>query len=157
MNRSGRILLTAVAMTGVAAGAEAQETVVKVGVVRSMANGGILLAMEKGYFKQVGIKVELEDLQSSATTMASTSSVTAAVTPGISPLASAARTYRRTVLGSSPTRAAIVFFPTPASHCRSTSLTSIIVTSRNAIDTSEPRSLCGARDGRGRTGHATGE
>jgi NitT/TauT family transport system substrate-binding protein len=71
MKRSGRILLAAVAMAGVAAGAEAQETVVKVGVVRSMANGAILLAMEKGYFKEVGIKVELEDLQSSATAMAS--------------------------------------------------------------------------------------
>ena len=59
MKRSGRILLAAVAMAGVAAGAEAQETVVKVGVVRSMANGAILLAMEKGYFKEVGIKVEL--------------------------------------------------------------------------------------------------
>jgi NitT/TauT family transport system substrate-binding protein len=71
MKRSGRILLAAVAMAGVAAGAEAQETVVKVGVVRSMANGAILLAMEKGYFREIGVKVELEDLQSSATAMAS--------------------------------------------------------------------------------------
>jgi NitT/TauT family transport system substrate-binding protein len=55
----------------VAVGAEAQETVVKVGVVRSMANGAILLAMEKGYFREIGVKVELEDLQSSATAMAS--------------------------------------------------------------------------------------
>jgi NitT/TauT family transport system substrate-binding protein len=71
MKRSGRILLAAVAMAGAAAGAKAQETVVKVGVVRSMANGAILLAMEKGYFKEIGVKVELEDLQSSATAMAS--------------------------------------------------------------------------------------
>ena len=44
---------------------------IKVGTVRSMANAAILMAMEKGYFKEVGIKVELEDLQSSATAMAS--------------------------------------------------------------------------------------
>jgi NitT/TauT family transport system substrate-binding protein len=71
MKRSGRILLAAAAMAVIAADAEAQETVVKVGVVRSMANGAILLAMEKGYFKEIGVKVELEDLQSSATAMAS--------------------------------------------------------------------------------------
>ncbi len=71
MNRLERILLAAVAMAGVAASAEAQETVVRVGVVRSMANGAILLAMEKGYFKEIGVKVQLEDLQSSATAMAS--------------------------------------------------------------------------------------
>ena len=71
MNRSGRILLAAFAMAGITAGAEAQETIVKVGVVRSMANGAILLAMEKGYFREIGVKVELEDLQSSATAMAS--------------------------------------------------------------------------------------
>jgi NitT/TauT family transport system substrate-binding protein len=58
-------------MAGAAAGAKAQETVVKVGVVRSMANGAILLAMEKGYFREIGVKLELEDLQSSATAMAS--------------------------------------------------------------------------------------
>ena len=40
-------------------------------MVRSMANGAMLLAIEKGYFKEIGIKVELEDLQSSATAMAS--------------------------------------------------------------------------------------
>lgn len=71
MNRSGRILLAAAAMAGIAATAEAQETVVKVGVVRSLANGAILLAMEKGYFREIGVKLELEDLQSSATAMAS--------------------------------------------------------------------------------------
>ncbi|MGA7486743.1 MAG: ABC transporter substrate-binding protein [Xanthobacteraceae bacterium] len=71
MKRFERILLAAIAMAAVAASAEAQETVVRVGVVRSMANGAILLAMEKGYFKEIGVKVQLEDLQSSATAMAS--------------------------------------------------------------------------------------
>jgi NitT/TauT family transport system substrate-binding protein len=64
-------LLAAAAAVAPAGGAGAQETVVKVGVVRSMANGAILMAMEKGYFREAGIKVQLEDLQSSATAMAS--------------------------------------------------------------------------------------
>jgi NitT/TauT family transport system substrate-binding protein len=67
-----RVLLAGLAViAGTAGAAHAQETTIKVGVVRSMANGAILLAMEKGYFKEVGIKVQLEDLQSSATAMAS--------------------------------------------------------------------------------------
>ena len=36
-----------------------------------MANGALLMAEDKGYFKQAGVKVELEYLQSSATGMAS--------------------------------------------------------------------------------------
>jgi hypothetical protein len=38
--------------------------------------------------------------------------------------------YRRAVFASTPTRRAIVFLPPPSSHCRRTSLTSIIPTSR---------------------------
>jgi NitT/TauT family transport system substrate-binding protein len=40
------------------------------GVVRSMANGALLMSIHNGYFKEAGIKVELEMLQSSATGMA---------------------------------------------------------------------------------------
>ena len=40
-----RLLLAATAALAVAGGAGAQETVVKVGVVRSVANGAILMAM----------------------------------------------------------------------------------------------------------------
>jgi NitT/TauT family transport system substrate-binding protein len=69
MNRIGPIALAAAAAIGTAA--HAQETVIKVGVVRSMANGAILMAMERGYFKEIGVRVQLEDLQSSATGMAS--------------------------------------------------------------------------------------
>jgi NitT/TauT family transport system substrate-binding protein len=71
MTRTAATVLVATAFASIAVGAAAQENVVKVGTVRSMANGAILMAMEKGYFREVGIKVQLEDLQSSATAMAS--------------------------------------------------------------------------------------
>jgi NitT/TauT family transport system substrate-binding protein len=70
MKRLGHLLLVGLGVAGAAGMAAAQEATVKVGVVRSMANGAILLAMERGYFKEAGIKVELENLQSSATGMA---------------------------------------------------------------------------------------
>jgi NitT/TauT family transport system substrate-binding protein len=71
MTRIAPTMLVATAMAAIAAAAPAQETLVKVGTVRSMANGAILMAMEKGYFREIGIKIQLEDLQSSATAMAS--------------------------------------------------------------------------------------
>jgi NitT/TauT family transport system substrate-binding protein len=63
-------LLAGFGLAALGAAASAEETI-KVGVVRSMANGALLMAEDKGYFKQAGIKVELEFLQSSATGMAS--------------------------------------------------------------------------------------
>jgi NitT/TauT family transport system substrate-binding protein len=63
-------LLAGFGLAALGAAASAEETI-KVGVVRSMANGALLMAEDKGYFKQAGIKVELEYLQSSATGMAS--------------------------------------------------------------------------------------
>jgi NitT/TauT family transport system substrate-binding protein len=59
----GVLLLTASA-------AHAQETVVKIGMARSVSNGAELIAIEKGYFKQAGIKVEIEDIDTSANTIA---------------------------------------------------------------------------------------
>jgi NitT/TauT family transport system substrate-binding protein len=70
MNPFGRILLIALGATAAANTVQAEETI-KMGVVRSLANGAILLAQEKGYFKEAGVKLELEFLQSSATGMAS--------------------------------------------------------------------------------------
>jgi NitT/TauT family transport system substrate-binding protein len=55
-------------MIGTAANAE--ETI-KIGVVRSVSNAALLIAEHKGYFKEAGVKVELEYLQSSSTGMAS--------------------------------------------------------------------------------------
>jgi len=48
----------------------AQETVVHVGMVRSISSVATLTAIEKGYFKEVGIKVVTEDLDTSANMIA---------------------------------------------------------------------------------------
>jgi NitT/TauT family transport system substrate-binding protein len=47
------------------------EDTIKLGVVRSMANAALLMAQDRGYYKNAGVKLELEYLQSSATGMAS--------------------------------------------------------------------------------------
>jgi NitT/TauT family transport system substrate-binding protein len=70
MKSFGRILLLGLGAAAAGSACYAEETV-KVGVVRSLANGALLLAQENGYFKEAGIKLELEFLQSSATGMAS--------------------------------------------------------------------------------------
>lgn len=49
--------------------ATAEETV-RIGIARSVSNGAELIAIEKGYFRDVGIKVEIEDIDTSANTMA---------------------------------------------------------------------------------------
>jgi NitT/TauT family transport system substrate-binding protein len=69
MKNLARILLAGLGfMIGTAANAE--ETI-KIGVVRSVSNAALLIAEHKGYFKEAGVKVELEYLQSSSTGMAS--------------------------------------------------------------------------------------
>jgi NitT/TauT family transport system substrate-binding protein len=65
-----RILLAGLGVAALGASAHAEDTI-KMGVVRSLANGSLLLAQENGYFKQAGIKLDLQYLQSSATGMAS--------------------------------------------------------------------------------------
>jgi NitT/TauT family transport system substrate-binding protein len=65
-----RVLLAGLGLAVAGTAANAEETV-KIGVVRSVSNAALLIAEHKGYFKEAGVKVELEYLQSSSTGMAS--------------------------------------------------------------------------------------
>jgi NitT/TauT family transport system substrate-binding protein len=46
--------------------ASAQETTVKVGVARSTSNAAELMALKRGYFKEAGIKLEWDDIDTTA-------------------------------------------------------------------------------------------
>jgi NitT/TauT family transport system substrate-binding protein len=48
----------------------AAEDTVRIGMARSVSNGAELIAIEKGYFKEAGIKVDMEDIDTSANTIA---------------------------------------------------------------------------------------
>jgi NitT/TauT family transport system substrate-binding protein len=48
----------------------AQQTTVHIGMARSVSNGAELIAIEKGYFRDAGIKVEIDDIDTSANTIA---------------------------------------------------------------------------------------
>jgi NitT/TauT family transport system substrate-binding protein len=64
------ILLAGIGLATVSSACSAEETI-KMGVVRSLANGALLLAEHNGYLKEAGIKLELNYVQSSSTAMAS--------------------------------------------------------------------------------------
>lgn len=70
MNILARIALVGLGVAAASSACSAEETI-KMGVVRSLANGPLLLAEKHGYFKDAGIKLDLEYLQSSSTGMAS--------------------------------------------------------------------------------------
>jgi NitT/TauT family transport system substrate-binding protein len=51
-------------------GAPAQETTINIGLVRSISNGANLWGVEKGYFKQAGINLKIEELDTTANVLA---------------------------------------------------------------------------------------
>jgi NitT/TauT family transport system substrate-binding protein len=53
-----------------AGAARAEDTTIHVGLARSVSNGAELIAIDKGYFKELGIKIEIEDIDTSANTLA---------------------------------------------------------------------------------------
>src|SRR5215510_494691 len=65
----GRILLPA-ALTLAAFAAQAQEETVRVGSVRSLAQLATTIAVEKGYFREAGIKIERTELDTSTDSLA---------------------------------------------------------------------------------------
>ena len=65
-----RKLLVLLGVVGGAFAAHAQEVTVKVGTVRSISTATILWAVEKGYFKEFGIKVVTENLDTAANSIA---------------------------------------------------------------------------------------
>jgi NitT/TauT family transport system substrate-binding protein len=65
-----RAALIALALTAAAGPAPAQETTVRIGLVKSISNVANLWGIEKGYFREVGIKLQIEELDTSANVLA---------------------------------------------------------------------------------------
>jgi len=71
--RARSSLLVALCLASAGAGvsaAQAEDTVIKIGMVKSISTIATLTAIEKGYFKDYGITVEREDLDTSADSIA---------------------------------------------------------------------------------------
>lgn len=65
-----RISLIAAALGAMLASAQAQEVVLKVGTARAISVGATLYAIEHGFFKEAGIKLDMDYINSSADVMA---------------------------------------------------------------------------------------
>jgi NitT/TauT family transport system substrate-binding protein len=65
-----RLLLLSFAVWSGAATAQAQEHTIRVALTRSIVSVTTLVAIEKGYFKEHGIKIEIEDIDTAASAMA---------------------------------------------------------------------------------------
>ncbi|HWL04275.1 MAG TPA: ABC transporter substrate-binding protein [Xanthobacteraceae bacterium] len=68
--RSTIALTLALSLAGGLTAAHAQDTTVKIATARSLASLGTYIGVEKGYFKEAGINVEVQELDSSADAMA---------------------------------------------------------------------------------------
>ena len=69
MIRSSGIALSLMIACGIGS-AGAQEQTVRVGMVRALSSTATMIAIERGYFKEYGIKVVIEDLDSSIDALA---------------------------------------------------------------------------------------
>src|SRR3954464_529579 len=58
------------ALLGLAGAANAQEQTIKVGIARSTSNAAELMALKHGYFKEAGIKLEWDDIDTTANVIA---------------------------------------------------------------------------------------
>jgi NitT/TauT family transport system substrate-binding protein len=65
--RLALVVLTIAATTTAAVGAE---TPIRVGMVRAVSAGALLIAIERGYFKEMGLNVVVEEVDSSANALA---------------------------------------------------------------------------------------
>jgi NitT/TauT family transport system substrate-binding protein len=65
-----RLVLLSLALSGVAGAGYAQETTLRIGLARSTSNSAELMAIERGYFKEHGIKLERDDIESTANVIA---------------------------------------------------------------------------------------
>src|SRR5215469_1868757 len=69
MARASKIILV-VALALVCGSAAAQEQTVRIGMVRALSSTATMIAIEKGYFKDLGIRVVVEDIDSSIDALA---------------------------------------------------------------------------------------
>src|SRR5258708_37199756 len=70
MLRGKRTLLAALALMAAAGGAGAEETTIHIALVSSISNGAELIALDRGYFKEYGLNVVIDDINTSADTIA---------------------------------------------------------------------------------------
>lgn len=70
MTAFSRRLVAAIALVGISLAASAQETTVRVGNAPSIASGALLIAIEHGYFRDVGIKVMIDPLDTASNAIA---------------------------------------------------------------------------------------
>ncbi len=70
MHAPARIFATAAALAFFLTAANAQEKVLRVGIAKALATAATMIAVEKGYFKEAGVKIEVEELDSAANVMA---------------------------------------------------------------------------------------
>jgi len=70
MTTMRRAVLASLVLVGLPAAAPAQEVTVKIGNAPSIGSGALLIAAERGYFREVGIKVVIESLDTAANAIA---------------------------------------------------------------------------------------